>query len=283
MFSRWPIAQENHEDQCEIDINPAGINIEQEDSWLHTSLWYPKAYANNLWFIIRVIIPLMMLAGLLGALLVSVLPWETITANIEYVKRWKKLLFIRLTAMFGLFLPVPIASGVAISAALYAAGLPASCVMVLLFTLGIFSVYSFSIIGNAISWRVSATIAVVLVGMGAADGFTASYVGKYVQARNLKLFYEAFSEDNGTEITMIERNTPYRSSDDKLINDLKTTALAFQDLPSLSTPQLQVQHRPYNDRQGGNELTFGRTDSVQMGIDGYLPRPSMHHGLLPFI
>ena len=105
----------------------------------------------------------MMLAGLLGALLVSVLPWETITANIEYVKRWKKLLFIRLTAMFGLFLPVPIASGVAISAALYAAGLPASYVMVLLFTLGIFSVYSFSIIGNAISWRVSATIAVVLV------------------------------------------------------------------------------------------------------------------------
>jgi uncharacterized membrane protein YraQ (UPF0718 family) len=66
-------------------------------------------------------------------------------------------------ALIGIFLPVPIGFDVIVAGTLLNAGLSVGLVMVLVFTLGIFSVYSFIIIGSTISWRISRNLAVAIV------------------------------------------------------------------------------------------------------------------------
>ena len=60
---------------------------------------------------------------------------------------------------------MPIAFDVVVTAALLAAGLPAGYAMVLLFTLGIFSVYSFSVVWEAVSLRVASSLTAALLAL----------------------------------------------------------------------------------------------------------------------
>ena len=50
-----------------------------ESEWLRALRWIARDYATNLWFIVRRTVPLMLLAGLVGAATMSLLPWDTIT------------------------------------------------------------------------------------------------------------------------------------------------------------------------------------------------------------
>jgi hypothetical protein len=77
---------------------------------------------------------------------------------------------IAAVASVGIFLPVPIAFDVIITAILLNAGMPVEYAMTLLFTLGIFSVYSFSVIWKYISKPVAVTLVVGLAGLGMVSG-----------------------------------------------------------------------------------------------------------------
>ena len=112
-------------------------------------------------------VPLMLLAGLLGAVVVHVLPLPVLLNHEPTV--WSVLL----VAVVGIFLPVPIAFDLVLVAVLVTAGAPAIYSMTLLFTLGIYSVYPFFIVWNTISKRVALTLAVVLVVLGIIGGIIA--------------------------------------------------------------------------------------------------------------
>ena len=55
------------------------------------------------------------------------------------------------------------------------AGLPIGMVMVLLFTLGIFSVYSFIVVGSTITWRTAVMITGAVMIISVAAGLGAEY------------------------------------------------------------------------------------------------------------
>ncbi|MCH2068589.1 MAG: FG-GAP-like repeat-containing protein [Shimia sp.] len=126
-----------------------------------------QGFLKNLWYIVKMTVPLMLLAGFLGALVAVLLPQELITGLTFSI------LALIAIVIVGLFLPVPIAFDVVVTGALLSAGLAHGYVMGLLFTLGMFSVYSFLIVvqsvGARAAWLLSGTIAVlgVVAGLGA--------------------------------------------------------------------------------------------------------------------
>ena len=71
------------------------------------------------------------------------------------------------------FLPLPIALDIVLTAGLIALGVPMIYVATLLFTLGIYSVYSFSILWTTISPRVATVLTLVLMGFGIVAGMLA--------------------------------------------------------------------------------------------------------------
>jgi uncharacterized membrane protein YraQ (UPF0718 family) len=136
-------------------------------------------FATDFWYILRMTVPLMLLAGFLGAIGANLLPLETlkdVPINI---------ITLAAIAAVGVFLPVPMAFDVVIAATLLNAGLPISVVMVLVFTLGIFSVYSFMIVASSMSWRAAFLISAVIVVIGAIAGYGADIYNAQMIDRSL--------------------------------------------------------------------------------------------------
>ena len=152
-------------------LTPAG---DAPKGIIHALGWVALRYVKNLWTVVRVSLPLMILAGLFGAVLVEFLPWTRI-AQIAQVEGWKaNAAVIVFIAVFGTLLPVPIAFDVVVCAVLWNAGVPMYVVATLLVTLALYSVYPWSLLGTTLSWRIAslAGAAVMLLGIsaGAAAG-----------------------------------------------------------------------------------------------------------------
>jgi hypothetical protein len=131
-------------------------------------------------------LPLMVLAGVVAAIVVQIIPVEEV-ASIEV-----GVLSILAVTAIGIFLPLPIALDIVLAATLLAVGVPIIYVAILLFTLGIYSVYSFSIIWTTISHRVATVLAIVLMVFGIAAGLTADQIHQH----DMKVMLEAFEEFN---------------------------------------------------------------------------------------
>ena len=74
---------------------------------------------------------------------------------------------------FAAFLPVPMAFDVAIAYIAMTRGVPLPYVVTILCTLGIISVYSLSIVGKSISWRVAAAAYGTVAALGTVSGLIA--------------------------------------------------------------------------------------------------------------
>ena len=137
------------------DSNSCGLDLSSPvggESIRASAIGFVQDYSLDLWFIVSRTVPLMLVAGLKKINDV----WGNAGANASII-----LLFV--VALIGIFLPVPIGFDVIVAGTLLNAGLSVGLVMVLVFTLGIFSVYSFIIIGSTISWRISRNLAVAIV------------------------------------------------------------------------------------------------------------------------
>ena len=124
----------------------------------------------NLGYIVIRTVPLMFLAGFLGALVVHIVPLPSL---VDYEPG---VISVAVVALVGIFLPVPVAFDVVLVAVLVSAGAPMIYSMTLLFTLGIFSIYPFFIVWNTISRRVAVVLTVVLMGLGVIGGIVAENI-----------------------------------------------------------------------------------------------------------
>jgi hypothetical protein len=137
----------------------------RETVWLLPATFTVKAYLKNLGRLALVTVPLMIVAALLGAIAVEVLPASSLPVTVTFGG-------IILVALIGTFLPVPMGFDVAATFVLMARGVPTAYVVTLLCTLGAYSIYSVLILGRTISWRTAATVfgAVALLGIAAGLG-----------------------------------------------------------------------------------------------------------------
>ena len=163
---------------CPIDFSAHSTN-EGNESWGEALIWVAKNWLSSFWNVVKTTVPLMFLAGFLGALLVTVLPWNSMTDIIPTGGFVFTLGSMFLLSLVGIFLPVPIAFNVIITAILLAAGMPVRFAMILLFTLGIYSCYSFFVVWREISRPMAVALCVVLIFFGLAAGITADRYDKW--------------------------------------------------------------------------------------------------------
>ncbi len=156
-----------------------------DESWWRAIGASLAALGGSLWYLVKRTLPLMLLAGLLGATVATFVPLDAL-ARAEPAAGT-----LLLVAAVGIFLPVPVAFDVVLAAALLVAGAPVLYVGVLLFTLGIFSVYPFFIVWRAISPRVALTLAAVLMLLGLAGGA----IAQHLHARELPALLELIEEE----------------------------------------------------------------------------------------
>lgn len=154
---------------CEID---APVK-ERAGSALLAAL---RDFGRNLWMITRTTVPLMFVAGFLGALVSHLVPMDRIVGHAGIG-------VTLLAAAVGLFLPVPMAFDVILTNALFTSGLSPALSLVLLCTLGIFSSYSFMMTWRAASkqWALGITAAAYVLAVALGLGGSWMHKAFYVQ------------------------------------------------------------------------------------------------------
>jgi uncharacterized membrane protein YraQ (UPF0718 family) len=145
---------------------PQMPQLQGGESWRHA---LPHAFIDflrRLLYLSVRLVPLMVFAGSLGALLVLLHP----TADLA---RYDGLGAILVTAAIGVVLPVPIAFDVMLASSLAAQGLPTPVVLTLLCTLGSFSVLAFLFVATSASKRWAFALLGVFFGLGTLAGVAA--------------------------------------------------------------------------------------------------------------
>lgn len=170
---------------CNITSAEAGAPI---TSWKNACKNIISEYFDNLLYIVKTTLPLMILAGILGAFVIEAIPFG-ILSSLEIT-----LLTLFLVATLGVFLPVPIAFDIIVVATLLASGLPVAFAMTLLFSLGIFSIYPALVIARHISVSLSISLFISCALVATLAGYAADYVDTYISDKNTQRLDIALSE-----------------------------------------------------------------------------------------
>lgn len=225
-----------------------------------------RTFARNLAWIVRKTVPLMILAGLIGALVVELVPWQLIVSFGAGITHSFTLVLMGALAVFGLILPVPIAFDVVITSALMQAGLPVRYAMPLLFTLGSFSVYSFLILWRGVSRRAAIWCAVVLTGLGVLAGVAAHQLQKWERARLNELVYSELDRIT-TPATYVSARPPPGHDLAEIDATRVHPPLSFTRMKGLGVPGITIETAADVSRSG-------------IGNGGFVLRGSEHSGLV---
>ena len=152
--------------QKELSAVASTLEIPASETWGQALIGSLKTYLKSFWYVLRVGFPLMLVAAVLGALVAEAVPQSALLGNVT-------VLGIVAVSLIGTFLPVPMAFDVVIAYLAWSKGVPLPYVVALLCTLGIYSVYSFSVVGKTISWRVAASIYGAVAALGTVAGLLA--------------------------------------------------------------------------------------------------------------
>lgn len=146
------------------------IDVPMAETWGEALIAVARSYAKSFWIIFRLAFPLMILAAVLGAFAVELIPAQALAGQASVIG-------IVAVALIAAFLPVPMAFDVAIAFILMAHGTPLPYVAAILCTLGIISVYSLSVMGKTISWRIAGATYATVVCLGIVAGLVARSIG----------------------------------------------------------------------------------------------------------
>jgi uncharacterized membrane protein YraQ (UPF0718 family) len=122
-------------------------------------------YAEHVWMLLKPTITLMLLASVLSAILLVVIPWDSLLSEVTPLR-------LAFASLLSVFMPVPIALDVMFAAQLQQQGVPAGYVMMSAMTLG-----TYSIIPSIYLWReVSKLLSVSLFGFFVVLGWIVGMV-----------------------------------------------------------------------------------------------------------
>ena len=261
------------------DLRPLPVPASDVDSWGKAFAWLARTFGRNLAFIIAVTVPMMILAGVLGSILVTFFDWNDFRRVVAVPKSELGILLAMCAiAILAIVLPVPIAFDVILAIILINAGWPVRYVMPLLFALGCFSIYSYMIVGRAVSWKIASGMMASLAALAVVCGVIANYVDKYVveQAHEQNLAYvEGFAFDRPVIVPAASAQTPAASP-------VAYSALAnpvTHNGPGAVSAAISA---PMANTGGGAETGFSRLIGSDIGLD-VAPHPVGMDVLEPYI
>ncbi|MEL7115716.1 MAG: FG-GAP-like repeat-containing protein [Pseudomonadota bacterium] len=209
---------------------PEGWDLGVQETWTEAAIGFATGYLKNLWFIIKTTVPLMLLAGFLGALAGTLAPPDLV------VGLTFSLAVLIGIAIIGTVLPVPMSFDVVLAGALLAGGLTHGYVFALVFTLGTFSIYSYMIVATTISARAANLIAASIVVLGILGGTAAHTYHTWQTERALKMLL-------GVEQMLLPKAA------------------------HAAEPALTIESRPFAPRSPATDTVFRRVEANTHGID----------------
>ena len=239
---------------------------EPGQSWFAAVKWSGRHFIKNLWFIVKTTVPLMLLAGFLGALFVTILPFDSLAEILPDKGRLVMAVGMGVVALVGLFLPVPMAFDVIVVAVLSAAGMPMKYSLTLLFTLGMFSVYPFFVIWQSISKKVALSIVIGLAVLGVGAGFLGHNVEKVAVEQRQQLFFDTFSgSDSSLTVPVWQR--PVTQAEDALLSTLRLHAIQPQSVET-AVSRLTIQKIPWqtSDFLNASAPMFTQLSANELGF-----------------
>ena len=193
MTSRRP----ESDDACPIP-NAMATKAPEGEGWFGAGRWVAEHFFQNFWYIVVRTVPLMFVAGLLGTAVIVTLPFDALGDMFPVGNKMLVLMSMAFVALVGILLPVPIAFDVVIVAILLTGGLAPRYAMVLLFTLGIFSIYSFFVVWQGMSKKIAVMMMIGAAGVGVVAGVAADQLYKRDLEHRSAVFYETFGETANT-------------------------------------------------------------------------------------
>lgn len=187
---------------------PSNLSIDQEMlktdrepclSILQALLWSIPAIIKNSVSMLLKMVPLMLLAGLIGAIMVTILPWEKLIDLLPMYNVTLIIVAMVLLAVFALILPVPIAFDIVLVATLVSAGLPDRYSGIMLFALGSFSIYSFFVLVKANLRTIGIGISLCAIVLSILSGVISHYWGQYDSYRQKQVWFEVVKNYQGAE------------------------------------------------------------------------------------
>jgi uncharacterized membrane protein YraQ (UPF0718 family) len=210
---------------------------------LHIALWdVVRTYLWNLWYIVKMTVPLMLLAGFLGTVAAVFLPGDLIL-GLQF-----SLLVLLAVAMVGVFLPVPIGFDVVMAGVLLASGMEQGYVMALLFTLGSFSVYSYFIVAQSVGARAAWMLAATVMVMGVLAGWGTQTWHEYQTDRALKMLTGQAEPERHFWAAQAATADPYQVTSD-------------------DAGRIQITATPFAAKSPAAETDFTRFEASTIGID----------------
>jgi uncharacterized membrane protein YraQ (UPF0718 family) len=235
--------------------------------WGNAITWSIRAYLKNLFYIVRLALPLMILAGILGSVATTFMPWSDISELSNDLSLGFMFLIIIGLSFFGVLLPSPMAFDVILSSVMLQSGMPIVYVAVLLFTLGTFSIYAFLIIWKALSFRLAGFLYLMTMILGIVMGlFVASYDQNFYTASLKEL--ERLSKDRG--VTFEDQPKLMRSDKSNSYAELKKRIKpnSFNQIVALSIPDdISLEVIEFAEQAEEDSIKFKRIAGDDLGIE----------------
>ncbi len=238
---------------------------QEENEWIAAFKWLVINYLRNLWFILSSTLPLMVLAGVLGVVVVTYLPLDTLTAILPSSPKYMVLAAMCITALVGVFLPVPITFDVIVTAVLMAAGMPVKYAMVLLFTLGTFSCYSYLIVAQAISRKVGLWLFFMVAGVGVITGVIANEYDKWYQVKKENFLMETWVAQEPITVVVPAADPGFPAS--VVAEQLAGKQLVGQPVEVTAPAGIIVSALPLAQPKAGGDRLFSRVAGMDLGIN----------------
>lgn len=204
-------------------------------NWFEAISRVVKSFVLNLWFIVKTTLPLMLLAGVLGAIVIEAIPANAL-ADIK-----TSALSLLAVSLVATFLPVPMMFDVVTTMILMASGLSEGLSMALLFALGIFSIYPAMVIARRISVALSLGLFLAIALLATTTGLIAHYLDeKTVSAATAHISQQLDAQKN--------------NGAGKRIGDERLTAMVAEVCRELTDATLQAncEQRALKEIQAGN-------------------------------
>ena len=228
------------------------------ESWLKAFWGILKDYWQSFTYIVIRTVPLMFVAGFLGALVSHV--WDPNTLIGEQPSLWA----VFAIGIFGTFLPMPIAFDVMLAQSLFAANVPIVVVMTLLFTLGTFSVYSAFIIWRTFDFKLSLVLFLIVTALGVAAGYFAQ---EYTDYKDQKWEQQYQSEVLDADIKVNSGSIQREITKFSLHGLNKTAALPVEEF--YTKENFNIARTKFLESKVEGALHFTKYKGVDLGIDSY--------------
>ncbi len=234
------------------------VPVIYSESWWIALLGIIKDYWNSFVYIVVRTVPLMFVAGFLGALVSHV--WDPNTLIGTEPSLWAVIAI----GVFGTFLPMPIAFDVMLAQSLFAANVPVVVVMTLLFTLGTFSVYSGFIIWRTFNLKLALLLFAIVTGLGVAAGYFAQALTDYKEMKWEQQYTDEVLEGKLKHSGYIEN----RNITEFALHGLEATIPQASE-EFYSKKNFVVTRSAFAPSNEDGILPFTKYKAIDLGIDSY--------------